>query len=62
MKEERIQYVAENRLGNMSVVGNAVMKCRNENIEKSFTEVIKIADRSDYCEECIQHKHGENEI
>ena len=28
VKEERIQCVIENRLGNISAVGNVVMKCR----------------------------------
>ena len=61
-EEERIQCDVENTLWNMSVVGNVVMKCRREILEKSATEVIKNTDSSDHCEEYMQHKYGENGI
>ena len=57
MKEERIKCVTEKRIGNIAVIGNAVMTSRNEILEKSFTKVIKIKDSTDR-EEHMRHKHG----
>ena len=58
-KEERIQCVIENRLENISVVGNVVMTCRNEILDKTVTKLIKIKDSDDHFEENMQHKYGE---
>ena len=49
----------KNRPENISVAGNVVMTCRNEILEKSVTEVIKIKHSNDHCEEHMQHKYGE---
>ena len=35
------------------------MTHRNEIIEKSFTEVIKIKDSADHCEKSMQNKYDE---
>ena len=46
----------------MYVEGKVVLQCRNEILEKSITEVIKIKESADHCGEHVQHKYGKNEI
>ena len=47
------------RIGNISLIGNVVMKSKNKILEKYATEVIKIKHRTDHCEEYLQHRCGE---
>ena len=49
----------EHTLGNISVVGNAAMKCRSEILDKFVTGVIKTVCSNDHCKEHMQHKYGE---
>ena len=39
-----------------------VLQCRDEIIDKSSNEVIKIKYIAYHCEECMQKKYGENGI
>ena len=59
-KKERIRCVRENRIENISVVGNVVLQCGKEIFEKSTSEVIKTKDSDNNCEDNVQHKYGEN--
>ena len=47
--EERVWPVIENRLENMSVVGNEVLQCRKEILEKYFSEAIKSKYSNNHC-------------
>ena len=42
----------------MSVEGKVVLQGINEILEKSITEVIKMKESADHCEEHVQHKYG----
>ena len=50
----------EHRLENISVLGNVVMTCRNEILEKSVAKLIKIKDSADNCKACVQHNYSDN--
>ena len=59
-KEERIRYVRENRIENISVVGNVVLKNEREVLEKFVSKVNKNKDSDVHCVKYIQYKYGEN--
>ena len=58
-KWERINCLRENINDDRLRIGISVLQCANETLEKSVSEVTKGKDSDINCEECVQHKHGE---
>ena len=58
-KVERIIFLRENTSDDRLNVGNIVLQCGKETLEKSVSEVIKGKDSDVNCEENVKHEHGE---